>query len=445
MARGAIVLLCVLDTTLRIRAVAQNGLNATAARADSTVAAFEGVDYVRAPFSKSGGSLRQIVCEAAQRRGWPMALRYDGHAPLLATLRRARAGESDRGIRSPRASTRPRAAAEFAYVSTLRAPAAWLVSDYPHHRSHELARLPTDAPRAAAAVCAWLRAAPPRAPSSRSARRTPRAARGAARALRATSATTSRSGRASCPRGARAGRERRRARRARPRSRARSRSCSSTSGTPSRSSCSRPRSSSRAARSSCGTATAASSTRPPTPRARHRCERRVRGARRAYVLHDAHDAATRVDADLRAARAGELRFEVRQRPRVPIGLPERRLPLLVVLAAGLVGRRRRRVSPVEVAPRAHFAHACRATRTRPVLASREHAAPVLIRAPPHIRGRSGTSEAGSVGGTLGLLADGTSARRRRGRLLGERGEDGASAPSNHAPRPPRARPPRRRA
>ena len=41
----------------------------------------------------------------------------------------------------------------------LRSPASWLVSDYLHHRSHELARLPTDRPRAAAAVCAWLGAA----------------------------------------------------------------------------------------------------------------------------------------------------------------------------------------------------------------------------------------------------------------------------------------------
>ena len=164
MARGAVVLLCVLDTTLRIRAVAQNGLNATAARADSTVAAFEGVDYVLVHhFPKSGGSsLRQIVCEAAQRRGWPMALCYDGHAPLLATCYDERAparvimGHSITA-RFHATSLPPRA--KFAYVSMLRAPAAWLVSDYLHHRSHELARLPTDAPRAAAAVCAWLRAA----------------------------------------------------------------------------------------------------------------------------------------------------------------------------------------------------------------------------------------------------------------------------------------------
>ena len=145
MARGAIMLLCVLDTTLRIRAVAQNGLNATAARADSTVAAFEGVDYVLVHhFPKSGGSsLRQIVCEAAQRRGWPMALCYDGHAPLLATCYDERAparvimGHSITA-RFHATSLPPRA--KFAYVSMLRAPAAWLVSDYLHHRSHELAR-----------------------------------------------------------------------------------------------------------------------------------------------------------------------------------------------------------------------------------------------------------------------------------------------------------------
>ena len=69
---------------------------------NATVSAFEGVDFVLVHhFPKSGGSsLRQIVCEAAQRRGWPMALCYcslaDGAAgrcptPLLATCYDARA------------------------------------------------------------------------------------------------------------------------------------------------------------------------------------------------------------------------------------------------------------------------------------------------------------------------------------------------------------------